>query len=391
MKICLVSPYDFAVPGGVGNHISQIAAQYNKLGHEVVISAPSSRRSIELPYARFIPIGTPVGVPAGGSVARIAVSLAGGHEVEELSRQEGFDVVHVHEPMMPALPYHFLRYSSALNVGTFHAAQEGGNLMYRFTTPLMKRWFGKLHGKIAVSPAASRLISRYFPAAYTVIPNGIDTERFRIDVPAIPELDDGKLNILFLGRPEKRKGLRYLLRAFAQVRAEVANVRLVVVGRDSKLMQSHREWVQRRGISDVVFTGYVSDADVPRYYRTADIYCAPNIGSESFGLVLIEAMACGTPIVASNIEGFADVVTHGVDGLLTTPEDADAIAAALLQLIKSPDVRQEMAIKGHARAQDYSWDQIGRRIISYYELIAYERSGATSRAMESGERSGAPA
>jgi phosphatidylinositol alpha-mannosyltransferase len=382
MKICLVSPYDFAVPGGVGNHITQIAEQYALLGHDVLISAPSSRLDIELPFARFLPIGSPVGVPAGGSVARIAISLEGASDVRAAIAREGFDVVHVHEPMMPALPYHFLRYYEGLRVGTFHAAQEGGNLMYRFTTGLMNRWFSKLDGKIAVSPAAARLISRYFPGDYEVIPNGIDTKRFQPEVPPVEALVDGKTNILFLGRPEKRKGLRYLLRAFAQVRAEVPTVRLIVVGRDSKLMQSHREWVQRKGLPDVVFAGYVPDEDVPRYYRTADIYCAPNTGNESFGLVLVEAMACGTAIVASNIEGFADVVTHGVHGLLATPEDENAIAAALLQLIKNPSLREEMARQGRNRAQEFGWESISGRILSYYERVASEKGAAIAAQIE---------
>ncbi|MEX2237978.1 MAG: glycosyltransferase family 4 protein [Dehalococcoidia bacterium] len=375
MKICLVSPYDFANPGGVGNHITQLSQQYSLFGHDVSIAAPSSKGDIDLPYARFIPVGRPVGIPAGGSVARISVSFRVGGEVRDLLRSENFDVVHVHEPMMPLLPVQFLRYSNSLTVGTFHAAQEDGNLMYRLSKPVMKRWYGHLDGKIAVSPAAARLIARYFPGYYNVIPNGIDIKRFHPDVEPIHELMDGKINILFLGRPEKRKGLRHLLRAFAQVRQEVGNVRLVVAGQHSKLTRGYMDWVQRKHVEDVLFTGYVSDADVPRYYRTADIYCAPNIGNESFGLVLIEAMACGTPIVASNIEGFADVVTHGVEGLLTTPEDQDALAAALLQLIKSPDVREEMAKRGRERAQQYGWERIGRTIISYYERLAYEKGG----------------
>lgn len=382
MKICLVSPYDFGVSGGVGNHISQVAAEFSLLGHDVCIAAPAEH-DIDLPYARFLPVGHPVGIPAGGSVARIAISFRQAGEVREIVAREQFDVVHVHEPMMPIVPVQFLRYSNAVNVGTFHAAQEDGNLMYLFTRGLMKRWFARLDGKIAVSAAAARLVSRYYPGYYNVIPNGIDTKRFRPDVDPISKLQDGKINILFVGRPEKRKGLRYLLRAFAQVRGEVSDARLVVVGQVSKLTQNQKEWVERKGIKDVVFAGFVSDEDLPRYYRTADIYCAPNIGNESFGLVLVEAMACGTPIVASNIEGFADVVTHGVEGLLVTPEDQDALAAALLQLIKSPDRREEMALRGRVRAEQFGWERIARNIISYYERLAYEKAG--SAAVETGE------
>ncbi|MPZ22897.1 MAG: glycosyltransferase [Dehalococcoidia bacterium] len=374
MKIGLVSPYDFAVPGGVGNHIAQLAEHFSILGHDVVISAPSSARTIELPYARFLSVGAPVGLPAGGSVARISVSFRHAKEVQRIVRTEGFDIIHVHEPLMPVVPVHYLQASQAINIGTFHAAQEDGNLMYRFMKGLARRWFGKLDGKIAVSPAAARLISRYFPGYYNVIPNGIDTTRFNPDLEPIHELQDGKLNILFLGRPEKRKGLRYLLRAFRQVRREMDNVRLVIVGPPSRLTQAQKAWVERRGIPDVVFAGYVPAEDVPRYYRTADIYCAPNIGNESFGLVLIEAMACGTPIVASNIEGFGDVMTHGVEGLLVRPNDEDALATALLQLLKSPERRAQMTLLGRSRAEQFSWERISASIISYYERIAYEKS-----------------
>jgi phosphatidylinositol alpha-mannosyltransferase len=140
--------------------------------------------------------------------------------------------------------------------------------------------------------------------------------------------------------------------------------------------------VQRKGLPDVVFAGYVPDEDVPRYYRTADIYCAPNTGNESFGLVLVEAMACGTAIVASNIEGFADVVTHGVHGLLATPEDENAIAAALLQLIKNPSLREEMARQGRNRAQEFGWESISGRILSYYERVASEKGAAIAAQIE---------
>jgi phosphatidyl-myo-inositol alpha-mannosyltransferase len=367
VKIALVSPYDYSVPGGVGNHITQLAEQFAGAGHEVALAAPASREQPDLPFARFLRVGSPICIPAGGSIARVSVSFRQGPMVAEMIRRERFDVVHVHEPMMPVVPANFLRYSDALNIGTFHAAQEGGNRFYAATKGLLRRWFDKLDGRIAVSPAAARLVSRYFPGEYEVIPNGIDTNRFRPDVEPIAALRDGKVNILFLGRAEKRKGLRHLLNAFRQLRREVDDVRLVVVGPLSKLRLAQKEWVERKHVPDVVFTGFVPDAEVPRYYRTADIFCAPNIGSESFGLVLVEAMACGTPIVASDIEGFGGVMTHGVEGLLVKPADEDALAAALLQMIKNPQTRQEMAASCRKTAEGFGWPRISSSILSYYE------------------------
>ncbi|HWO73621.1 MAG TPA: glycosyltransferase family 4 protein [Dehalococcoidia bacterium] len=372
MKIGLVSPYDLAVPGGVNSHIHHLAENFSRLGHETRLIAPASDITRLRPGS--IVIGRPRSIPAGGSIARMSMSPILGSPVKRVLSEERFDVVHVHEPLVSFLPIQFLRFSEAINVGTFHAARDSGARLYAYTRRLLKDCFRRLDGKIAVSRAAERLIQPHFPGYYNIIPNGVDVERFGAPVEPLPELDDGMFNILFVGRLEKRKGLPYLLRAFARLKALRPDARLVIVGGyDERRRHGYERWVQERSLRDVVFAGYVSDAQLPRYHHSAHVFCAPNTGNESQGIILLEAMAAGLPVVASNIDGFADVVTHGVDGLLFRPTDSDALAEALLDLARDPGLRASLSGAGRERAQHFSWDRVSRRVLSYYERLAYER------------------
>jgi phosphatidylinositol alpha-mannosyltransferase len=280
---------------------------------------------------------------------------------------------------MPLLPITFLRFSDAVNVGTFHAAKEGGNRLYQYSARLLKRWFRRLDGKIAVSPAAERLVGRYFAGYYNIIPNGVTLDRYTEQAP-LPQFMDGRRNVLFVGRMEKRKGLKYLLRAFTAVKAEMRDVRLIIVG-DGKLRSGYERSIREAGIPDVVFAGYVPDSDLPRYYASADVFCAPNTSNESQGYVLLEAMASGKPVVASNIEGFAGVVTHGVEGLLALPKDADALALSLVHILADSEGRAAMARRARARAEEFGWDRIAQRVLSYYERLLYERRLAGAHAV----------
>jgi len=187
---------------------------------------------------------------------------------------------------------------------------------------------------------------------------------------------DDKFNILFVGRLEKRKGFKYLLRAFSYVKAELPNTRLIVVGAyDAKDKRPYERYVRRHRLEDVVFVGYASAEDLPRYYRTCDLFCAPSTGFESFGIVLLEAMAAGKPIVASNIAGYRNVLEDGAEGLLVEPKDERALAEAIIRLLKDPELRQRMGERGRAKAPSYSWDKIARRVLDYYqELLEGKKS-----------------
>jgi phosphatidylinositol alpha-mannosyltransferase len=377
LKVALVSPYDWLTPGGVNRHIAQLAQELRAHGHEALILAPASA---EVREPGVLALGRPLPVPASGSTARIALSPRVGLRVKRVLREQRFDVVHVHEPLMPALPIQVLRHSRAanprvVNVGTFHARKDGGNRLYAYGRRLLKRWYREIDGKIAVSPPAAQYVGRYFPGFYNVIPNGIDIERFSDPtIEPLPQYDDGHVNILYVGRAEKRKGLAYLLRAFGVVNARNPNTRLLVVGPDSRQKRRYRASVERSGRRNIVFVDGVSDSELPRYHRTSHVFCSPATGHESQGYVLLEAMSAGLPVVASNIEGYASVITHGVDGLLVRPRDTLALANELTRLVREPALRATLGTAGRKRAQAYSWPRVTQQVLSYYERLLYDRA-----------------
>ena len=379
MKIILVSPYDWSAPGGVNNHVANLARQFARRGHEVRIAAPSSRPPKYHPeYLEIIGEST-IGLPASGSVANVCISYRLGPRVKRLLAREGFDIVHIHEPFMPLLPFQFLRYSRYTNVATFHATREGGSRLYAYSKFLINPWWQNIHGRIAVSRAALKMIGKYFPDRYRLIPNGIDYGFFAAEVPPIAEFMDDKRNILFVGRQEKRKGLPYLLEAYARLKAEMPRTRLVIVGPDGGMQEVCQRYVERTGLEDVHFLGYVPYQDLPRYYKSADVFCAPNTGQESFGIVLLEAMAAGAPIVASRIDGFSDVLTDGVHGILVPPQDSTALAEALRRMLMDAAMREGMARAGARHAQQYSWDSVSVRVLEFYQDTLRARGNGSGR------------
>ena len=364
MKIALVSPYDFSWPGGVVVHVSQLAHQFTGMGHQVKILAPHSSAQMIPEGDIFVPLGRSIPIPTGGSIARLSLSIWLLRKVRDLLSRERFDVVHLHEPLMPVLPLSVLLYSRALNVGTFHAVY-GRFRNYGWSHPILKYWVKRLNGRIAVSPVARQYVGRFFPGDYHIIPNGIDVDHFSAERPPIPELDDGKLNILFVGRMEKRKGLRYLLEAYSSLKWDFQNIRLVVVGPGNLDKDCYRV-IGERNLQDVVFLGNVPHHELPRYYRSAHICCAPATGRESFGMVLLEAMASGKPLVASSIAGYTTVLNHGQQGLLVPPKDSASLADALAKLVRDPELRRQMGESGMETAEEYRWGKIARQVMDYY-------------------------
>jgi phosphatidylinositol alpha-mannosyltransferase len=376
VKIGLVSPYDWAVPGGVNSHIAHLAKQFIEWGHTVKIVAPTSSLEDGFLLDHLIPIGRPVPVPTAGAVARIAISPVGmAAMVKQVLESEQFDIVHIHEPLQPLLSVYFLRFSHAVNVGTYHAAKDGGSKWYSYSRPLIRRLSRRLHGRIAVSQPARRFVDRYVPADYVVIPNGIDIDHFSTPRPPLPQYDDGKLNILFVGRPEKRKGLKYLLRAFTRVKMEIPNTRLIVVGAGRF---DRYERAVGSLVNDICFHSYVSYEELPRFHQSAHVFCSPATGNESQGIALLEAMAAGLPVVASNIDGFASVVTHGIEAILVPRKDAEAIADGLLFLLRNPELRAAMGQRARQRAADFRWERVAQQVLSYYERLLYEQGHAQS-------------
>ncbi len=363
MKIALISAYDHAHPGGVKSHIDHLKDHFDREGHQVKIMAPFS---YEQPLKKdVIPMGIPTFyIPSGGSTARMNLFPRPWSNLKKILREENFDILHIHEPLLPWLPVNALRLSKAINIGTFHAYHPH-SLGYILWKPYLKNIsFRLLHGVIAVSEAAREFHMKYFPGDYRIIPNGISYTHFAKEVPPFEQYMDGKKNILFVGRyDERRKGIKYLLGAFKILKKRFENIRLIVVGPGSKVP---RFWKSGNGNDDIVFTGYVDYDDLPRYHRTADVYCAPNTGAESFGIVLLEAMAAGAPVVATNIKGFAGVVDHGVDGYLVQPMDEEALAGGLAHVLENEPLREKMRANGRIKAERYRWTNVSQRVMDFY-------------------------
>ena len=362
LKVGIVSPYGYPHPGGVNEHVRFTYEAMRRMGHDVWIITSKYGRERES-EGHIIRLGTGWAAPANGSVGRVTLGLRFKRQAREVLEAHRFDILHFHEPFVPFLSPTMLDASETVNIGTFHAF-GGFSPSYWIGSKFAGRLGDLLHGRIAVSGAARHFINRYFPGDYRIIPNGVDLERFA-DAEPFEELRDGTLNILFVGRFEERKGLIHLLKAYHRLRKRHVDARLLVVGAGPK-EREYRRYVGLRGIRDVEFLGRVDDEAKVRYFASADIYCAPNTGQESFGIVLLEAMAAGVPIVASDIHGFKRVVERNVQGILVEPRNHRALAAALYALARDPDLRHDMGDAGRERAPEFSWDRVTERIVDYY-------------------------
>ena len=350
------------------------------MGHEIRILAPASGVQGKKHERHVLKMGGTTPIPINGSIARINLDPYLARRVRKVLQRERFDVVHIHEPLVPGLSQQVLRICHTLMVGTFHTASYSNiysttQLAYASTYPLLRPLFYKLAGRIAVSTAARDFISRYFPADYRIIPNGVSLERFGHDVSPLPSLMDGKKNILFVGRFEKRKGAKYLLRAIPAIRERHPDTRFILVG-EGRLREGFQKYVEKQGWRDVIFTGYVSDEEKPRYFASAHVFCAPAIGGESLGIVLLEAMASGAPIVASDIKGYATVVSQGVDGILTPPRQPGELADAISYLLENEALRKRFIQAGLAKARDYAWPHVARCVMDYYRELLDARDRA---------------
>lgn len=373
MRIALVSPYSWTYPGGVNRHVESLAEELIGRDHHVRVLAPVdppdavSRRLHRLPAEPrelpdwLIPLGRTIGVGANGAVSNLSIFPSGTLTLRRSLEQGRFDVVHVHEPAAPLIAWDACTFRAAPVVGTFHAYSTRpvpngiANLLGA------RRLFNQLSARIAVSEAAAWTGRRWFGGEYEIVPNGVDLA----SAPAPrPRTDDGPLRLLFVGRAEERKGLGVLLSAFGALVDHVP-AELTVVG-------AERDEVERLAPDDEVVAsarilGRVSGDDLWRELRDADLLCAPSLEGESFGMVLTEAFAAGTPVVASEIAGYSDVVTDGVDGVLVPPADPQRLGEVLRDLATDPERVSRMGEAGRRSAERYAWPRVADQVERVYE------------------------
>ena len=337
-----------------------------RLGHEPVIITsdvgpdPSVKTDV-----RIIKIGKSLPIYSNGSIARVTVSFDLGRKVRKIIEREKFDILHIHSPFVPTLPFFFQRYSNTITVGTFHTHFSSSGFLRTFRRPIQK-YFDGLHGRIAVSHLCVESMNRYFRGDYRIIPNGVDINKFYPAAPKIEKYCDDKKNIFYLGRLEPRNGLDYLIKAFVEVRKARSDCRLIIGG-DGPLKLYYTSMVPASIADDVHFLGHINGVR-PNYYATADIFCFPTTKA-SFGITILEAMAAGKPVVAFSMPAYEAMITSGVDGVLCGEPHHKNLANALNKLLDSPETRKKIGEHARARAEDFSWSKIAREVVSYYEEL----------------------
>lgn len=312
-------------------------------------------------------IGKVFYIPMNKSFATLSVGWNIPRAVKGFLQDERFDIIHTMGPFPPSISFFALHYSRAVNVTTFHST---GFKNYRFGSYLFrkifKRYSAKLHGLIAVSETARDTFLPYIPGEYAIIPNGVDLERFYPDVPMLEEFKNRQNRILYLGRLDRRKGLIELLNALKIVKTKIKDVLLIVVGK-GPLEDDCRKLVKKLDLSDaVIFKGYAETDAIPSYYASCDVYCSPALGGESFGIVLLEAMAVGKPVLASKIPGYDRVITDGYNGLFFNPLNPEEIAQKIILVLKNSALKNSLINNSKEFVKGYSWESVAKRVEEFY-------------------------
>jgi phosphatidylinositol alpha-mannosyltransferase len=352
MRVGLICPYSLTVPGGVQGQVLGLARTLRKLGHDTRVLGPCDGPP---PDAGVTPLGNSLPTAANGSVAPIAPDIPAQLRTIRALRDEAFDIVHLHEPFCPGPTHTALLFKSQPLIGTFHAA--GGSAAYRAFEPIVRRVARRLDVRCAVSVDAEKMARETLGGEYVLTFNGVETATFS---KADPYPSDAP-TILFLGRHEPRKGLAVLLDAMSLL---PANVRLWI-GSDGPETAALR--VRTAGDPRITWLGRISDEEKARRMRGADVFCAPSLHGESFGVVLLEAMAAETAVVASDLPGYANVARADRDGLLVPPGDVAALAAALRRMLDDRSLRARLVTSGEARAAEFSMERLAEVYLDLYQ------------------------
>ncbi len=386
VRVGIVSPYSYTYPGGVGRHAEALTAELIDQGHEALLLAPydpddrlaramhrgAAPEQRPLPD-HFVPLGRTAGLPMNGAVSNLALSPAVVPTLRRELKRGKFDVVHVHEPNAPFVSWFATELARTPLVGTFHCYSRSPVInTVAANVATARRLYNKLHVRIAVSEAARWTCERFYGGEYRIVPNGVDLSAAR---PSDRSQPRDQLELLFLGRAEARKGLPVLLRAFEALRGAGVAARLTVAGATQAEVEP-----LLLDVEGVEIAGRVDEDEKQRLLGAADLLVAPALGGESFGMVLTEAFAAGTPAVASNIAGYRDVARDGIDSVLVPPADAAALGETLRELALDPARRLEMGVAARERAERFSWSHVAEEVTEAYEDAVAMPAPATRRA-----------
>ncbi|MER8040953.1 glycosyltransferase family 4 protein [Streptomyces hydrogenans] len=362
MRIGIVCPYSWDVPGGVQFHIRDLAEHLIRLGHEVSVLAPADDDTPLPPYV--VSAGRAVPVSYNGSVARLSFGFLSAARVRRWLHDGTFDVVHIHEPTSPSLGLLTCWAAQGPIVATFHTSNPRSRAMLA-AYPILQPALEKISARIAVSEYARRTLVEHLGGDAVVIPNGVDVDFF---ARAEPKAEWQGETLGFIGRiDEPRKGLPVLMKALPRILTERPGARLLVAGRGDEEEAVASLPAEMR--SRVEFLGMVSDEDKARLLRSVDVYVAPNTGGESFGIILVEALSAGAPVLAADLDAFAQVLDQGAAGELFANEDADALADAAIRLLGDGARRAELSARGSAHVRRFDWSTVGADILAVYETV----------------------
>lgn len=364
MRIGVVCPYSWDMPGGVQSHIRDLAEALIEAGHEVSVISPADDDTPLPPYV--VPAGRAVPVPYNGSVARLSFGFLSASRIKRWIRDGNFDLLHVHEPAAPSLSLLACWVATGPIVATVHTATPRSRAM-AFSSAALRTALEKINGRIAVSEAARTTLVEHIGGDAVLIPNGVATKRFRKAEP-LPGWPGEGGAIGFLGRiDETRKGLPVLLKAFERLGAERHRLRLLIAGPGDATEALHRVPAPLR--DRVVLLGAIKDEDKASVLHSVDVFCSPNTGGESFGIVTAEAMAAGAPIVASDIEAFQQVLRGGKAGELFKTGDPEELAQAAGRLLDDPGRRASLSAAALTAVAQYDWSVVAKDVLSVYETV----------------------
>ncbi|MFH0828685.1 MAG: glycosyltransferase family 4 protein [Candidatus Kerfeldbacteria bacterium] len=375
MKIGIVTQSYYPVLGGVTEHVWHLGRELERRGHAVTVITGGTKDPDDRGL-RVLRHGIQIPLTGNGANVHMTLGWKLGGILRKIEERECFDIVHIQCPVDPGLPLIASRAMRSPKVGTHHSYRDNhvfSDLIFRVFRPVFDDAVRKISCHIAVSPSAEASCRRYYPNVnITVIPNGIDITRFSPSVQPMLNRDDGTFTVLFVGRMDPRKGAKYLFGALPYLEERLQKYRVLVVGSGwmKKYYDTYIPFALRRRVT---FAGFASPEDLPRYYRSADIYCSPATGGESFGIVLLEAMASGVPIVASDIDGYRHVLTEGREGVFCRPRDPRSIADRIIELAQDDKRRQQLGSAGRKTAEQYDWKRITGMIERMYRTVTSDQ------------------